>query len=224
LFNKQNAIRNLDSVISSIEKARLKLNEHHIVSLVAVSKYSNSSDIATLYQAGQRAFGENKVQDLKQKSKILQDLPIQWHFIGTLQKNKINQLIDLDVFLFHSLDSLQLAQELDKRLKNKNKTLNCLLQINSSYEQSKSGVDPKDAVKIYNTIKQEYKNIVLKGIMSIGANTTDTKIIEQSFQITKDIFTQCNGAKICSMGMSKDFELAIKYGSNLVRIGSKLFS
>jgi pyridoxal phosphate enzyme (YggS family) len=225
-MTKEQAIINLDEMITAIEKARIDLSKHHIVKLIAVSKYSSSEDIQTLYSAGQRAFGENKVQDLKDKSAKLEQYPIEWHFIGTLQKNKINNLIDLNPSLMHSLDSLDLALELDKKLKAKNKKMNCLLQINSANEETKSGVDPKDAQEIYNQIQNSCSNINLKGVMSIGAHTTDKKIIEQSFIQTKKIFDvleQNNGATICSMGMSSDFELAIKCGSNMIRVGSKLF-
>jgi pyridoxal phosphate enzyme (YggS family) len=222
-MDKNIAIKNLDTVIEKIEKARVKVSEHHIVQLVAVSKYSTSDDIATLYSAGQRAFGENKVQDLKSKSSSLEEYPIGWHFVGTLQKNKINNLIDLNPILMHSLDSLELAYELDKKLKAKNKTMNCLLQINSAKEDTKSGVMPEDAVNVYKTINKECTNINLKGVMSIGAHTEDINIIKKSFLTTKDVYDRCDGAKICSMGMSNDFELAIEYGANMIRVGSALF-
>ncbi|MEA3497961.1 MAG: YggS family pyridoxal phosphate-dependent enzyme [Campylobacterota bacterium] len=222
-MDKNRAIQNLDEVISKIEFSRLQVSDHHIVQLVAVSKYSTSKDIEVLYEAGQRAFGENKVQDLKQKQEELSDLPISWHFIGSLQKNKINNLIDLNPSLMHSLDSLDLAQELDKKLKVKNKTMNCLLQINSAYEDTKSGVNPKDAISIYNEIKEKYTNIVLKGVMSIGAHSDNKDEVLTSFQTTKSLFDKCNNATICSMGMSSDFELAIANGSNMIRVGSALF-
>ena len=222
-MTQNQAIENLDKIITKIEFSRLQVSDHHIVQLVAISKYSEASDIKTLYEAGQRAFGENKVQDLKEKQEILKDLPIAWHFVGSLQKNKINNLIDCNPSLMHSLDSLELAQELDKKLKAKNKTMRCLLQINSAYEESKSGVDPKEAVSIYKQIQEKYTNIKLQGIMSIGAHSEDTTKILESFQITRAIFNQCDGATICSMGMSGDFELAIANGSNMIRIGSALF-
>jgi len=223
-ISKQQAIINLDKLITNVEFARVQVNEHHIVQIVGVSKYNTSEDVATLYSAGQRAFGENKVQDLKEKSTTLEELPLSWHFIGTLQKNKINNLIDLKPVLMHSLDSLDLAEELNKKLEAKNTTMNCLLQINSSFEESKSGVNPSDAVEIYNTIIKQYPNIILKGVMSIGANSDDTNLINKSFALTKEIFDKCAGAKICSMGMSGDYELAIKNGSNMIRVGSALFS
>jgi len=212
----------LDTIINKIEKARLKVSEHHIVQLVAISKYSTTNDIKNLYKQGQRAFGENKVQDLKTKSKVLDDYPISWHFVGTLQKNKINNLIDLNPVLFHSLDSLNLALELDKKLKAKNKKMNCLLQINSSFEDTKSGVNPKDAVDIYNQILQQCPNINLKGVMSIGANSDNKTLIKKSFSLAYDIFRSCKDATICSMGMSSDFEIAIECGSNMIRVGSAL--
>lgn len=222
-MNKKQAIKNLDDVISKIEFSRLQVDDHHIVQLVAVSKYSTSDDIEFLYNAGQRAFGENKVQDLKEKQEILKDLPIVWHFIGSLQKNKINNLIDCNPTLMHSLDSLDLAQELDKKLKVKNKTMRCLLQINSAYEESKSGVDPKEAVAIYKEIQEKFTNIKLVGVMSIGAHSENKEEIIKSFQTTKEVFDNCPNATICSQGMSGDFELAIANGSNMIRVGSALF-
>lgn len=225
-MTKQQAIINLDEMITGIEKARIELSKHHIVKLIAVSKYSSHEDVRTLYEAGQRAFGENKVQDLKEKSQILQDLPIEWHFIGRLQKNKINNLIDLDPFLMHSLDSLDLAYELNKKLELKNKTMNCLLQINSAYEKSKAGILPEDVLLVYGKISQECKNIKLKGVMSIGAHTNNEKSIKESFEVTQKIFESLKEEfkpQYCSMGMSSDYELAIECGSNMIRVGSKLF-
>ena len=217
----ENGIKNLDKIITKIEFARLQKSDHHIVQLLAISKYSTSDEIKVLYQAGQRAFGENKVQDLKKKMEELKELPISWHFVGTLQKNKINNLIDLNPALMHSLDSLELAEELDKKLKAKNKTMNCLLQVNSAYEETKSGVDPKLAVETYRQI-QNYPNIHLKGIMSIGAHCDNIELIKKSFQVSKEIFDQIDG-DILSMGMSSDFDLAILNGATMVRIGSALF-
>ncbi|MEA1915014.1 MAG: YggS family pyridoxal phosphate-dependent enzyme [Campylobacterota bacterium] len=224
-MTQEQAIVNLDEMITAIEKARIDLSKHHIVKLVAVSKYSTSSDVETLYNAGQRAFGENKVQDFKEKSSALDEYPLEWHFIGSLQKNKINNLIDLRPSLMQSLHSMELALELNKKLEAKSQKMSCLLQINSAKEDSKSGVMPQDAIKIYDKIQQECPNIKLKGVMSIGAHTQDKTIIKESFIKTHDIFTslQKDGATICSMGMSSDFELAIECGSNMIRVGSKLF-
>jgi len=214
----------IDDVIRRVEEARLKVSEHHIVKIVAVSKYSHAEDIEQLYRIGQRAFGENKVQDLRDKAKKLEDLPLEWHFIGNLQKNKINNLLTINPALFQGLDSLELATELQKKLVAKEMTLDCLLQINSAKEDSKHGVMPEDAITIYETIQKECPNIKLKGLMSIGAHSDDKNVVKKSFETTHNIFTQLKGATICSMGMSGDFELAIECGSNMVRLGSIMFN
>jgi len=214
----------IDDVIRRVESARLRVSDHHIVKIVAISKYSQSDEIAKLYNIGQRAFGENKVQDLKAKSIELDELPLEWHFVGNLQKNKINNLLDINPFLFHSLDSLELAKELQKKLEAKGMKLDSLLQINSAKEESKSGVMPEVAIEIYNQIKKECPNINLKGVMSIGAHSDDKEVVKQSFNTTHDIYKQLDGATICSMGMSGDFEMAIECGSNMVRLGSIMFN
>ncbi|MDD2567045.1 MAG: YggS family pyridoxal phosphate-dependent enzyme [Thiovulaceae bacterium] len=213
----------IDSIIRRVEAARLKVSAHHIVKIVAVSKYSTCQEIEALYNIGQRAFGENKVQDLRDKSQELNELPLEWHFIGNLQKNKINNLLDINPSLFQGLDSLELAQELQKKLALRNQKLSALLQINSAKEASKHGVMPEEAVAIYKQIQAECPNITLKGVMSIGAHTEDKEIIKQSFLATHAIYKQLEGATICSMGMSGDFELAIECGSNMIRLGSILF-
>lgn len=214
----------IDDVIRRVETARIKVSAHHIVKIVAISKYSDSDEISNLYKIGQRAFGENKVQDLKTKSAELEELPLEWHFVGNLQKNKINNLLDLKPALFHGLDSLELALEIQKKCEAKNTTLNALLQINSAKEESKHGVMPEDALSIYEQIQKECPNIKLKGVMSIGAHTEDKDIVRKSFETTYEIYKQCSGATICSMGMSGDFELAIECGSNMVRLGSVMFN
>jgi len=214
----------IDDVIRRVETARLKVSDHHIVKIIAISKYSTSEEIEKLYAIGQRAFGENKVQDLEQKALDLQELPLEWHFVGNLQKNKINKLLDLRPALFHGLDSLELAYEIQKRLEVKELTLNALLQINSAKEDSKHGVMPEDALSIYQKIQEECPRIQLKGVMSIGAHTENHEILKESFETTHKIFTQLKGASICSMGMSGDFELAIECGANMVRLGSIMFN
>ena len=216
---------NLDRVIWNIEQARVEVSEHHIVKLVAVGKYSDEESIRLLYELGQRAFGENQVQQLANRVESLKSLPLEWHMIGTLQTNKINRLIELNPYLLQSLSSLKLAEALNSRLERKDATMNVLLQINSSNEESKSGVKVDEAVDIYQMIRERYPNIKLKGVMTIGALSSDKKIVQKSFETTYSIYDKLkrDGAEVCSMGMSGDYELAIKCGSNLVRIGSKIF-
>ncbi len=212
----------LDELIQKVEKARLEVNEHLIVKIVAVSKYSNSDAVKKLYNEGQRAFGENRVQVLEEKINDLNDLPIEWHFIGNLQKNKINKLLKLDPFMIQSINSLELAKEINKRA---TKPIRCLLEINSAKEESKEGLQPELAIDTYNEILETCPNINLQGVMTIGAHSDDEKEIIKSFELTHSIFEklQNRGAKVCSMGMSSDFELAIKCGSNMIRVGNALF-
>jgi hypothetical protein len=225
ILNKEKLRANLDEVIWNIEEARITVSEHHIVQLVAVGKYTSIENIQTLYELGQRAFGENQVQQLKERMGTLEALPLQWQMIGSLQKNKINNLIDLHPSLMQSLDSLELATELNKKLEAKASKMSCLLQINAAAEESKSGFSSAEAYDMYLQIKETCPNINLKGVMTIGAHTEDTKLIQQSFETTHSIYEKLtkNGATICSMGMSSDYTLAIKCGSNLVRVGSALF-
>lgn len=225
ILDKEHLRSNLDEVIWNIEQARITVSEHHIVKLVTVAKYTEVENIATLYELGQRAFGENQVQQLRERMEALDALPLEWHMIGSLQKNKINNLIDLRPSLMQSLDSIELATELNKKLLVKESTMNCLLQINAANEESKSGVSSEEAIDIYHQIKNTCSQINLKGVMTIGAHTDDTKLIQRSFETTHSIYEklQKDGATVCSMGMSSDYELAIKCGSNLIRVGSALF-
>ena len=225
MLDKEQLRKNLDEVIWNMEQARIAVDEHLIVKLVTVGKYTDIENIKTLYSLGQRAFGENQVQQLEERSKSLEDLPLEWHFIGSLQKNKINKLIDTRPFLMQSLDSLDLALTLNGHLERKESRMNCLLQINSAGEESKSGVSPEEAIDIYQEIAERCGRITLKGVMSIGAHVEDQSVIKESFESTYRIYDslQKDGASICSMGMSGDYELAISCGSNLVRIGSALF-
>lgn len=216
---------NLESVIERIEKARLSYNNKAVIKLVAASKYVDAEAIKKLYLEGQRAFGENKIQDMMAKKLSLDELPIEWHFIGRIQKNKINMMLEANPFLIHSIDSYETALQIDKRAKVKNMQINALLQINSAKEETKAGVDPEVASDEYRKIIQNLPNINLKGVMTIGAHSEDKKDIQKSFERCRKIFDKLEkeGAKICSMGMSSDFELAIASGSNMLRVGSILF-
>ncbi len=214
-----------DEILTNIENVRVRVNQHQIIKIIAVSKSVDAKAIEDMYNIGQRAFGENRVQDLKSKVLELEKLPIEWHFIGRLQTNKINALIDLNPSLMHSCSSLDMAKEIDKRLGVKGKTMNLLLQINSAHEEQKAGVNPELAIDIYDEILATCKNINLKGVMSIGAHSEEEKLIKESFELTHSIYNNLEnrGAKYCSMGMSGDYELAVECGANMLRIGSVLF-
>jgi len=211
----------IDELIQRVEKARLRRSEHLIVQIVAVTKYTDDINVLKrLYEDGQRAFGENRVQDMEKKVNSI-DLPIEWHFIGNLQKNKINKLLKLNPFMIQSINSYELAEAVNKRA---NKPIRCLLEINSAREETKHGLDPDLAIDTYLKIKENLKNINLQGVMTIGALSEDKDEIRKSFRLTYKIFEKLNpyGAKICSMGMSSDFEIAIEEGSNMIRVGSLL--
>ncbi|WP_104749803.1 YggS family pyridoxal phosphate-dependent enzyme [Helicobacter cynogastricus] len=213
--------KRLDTLISKIEKARLAYSRHHVVRLVAVSKNATCEQIQALYACGQRAFGENRVQDYYTKAHSLQALPLEWHMLGPLQSNKINKLLELKPALLHSLHSLSLAQAINERAK---EPLKALLQVNITKEAQKSGLNPELALQTYHDIMQTCPQIHLQGIMVIGPHSEDTRQIEQVFQRARELFDQLPNAKTLSMGMSADFEIAIAYGANLVRVGSALFA
>ena len=190
------------------------------VTLIAVSKNVTCTEVRELYEQGQRNFGENRVQELAKKELELQNFTdIKWHMIGRLQNNKI---ISLKPVLWQSCDSFERALEVDKRLSYK---LDTLLQINSANEDTKQGVSVANAAEIYERIQSECKNINLKGVMSIGAHVDEPKEVQKSFELTYKIYESLKpkGATICSMGMSSDFELAIKCGSNMIRLGTMLY-
>lgn len=213
---------NLKNLLEEIENIKNETKIHDKISLIAVSKNVTENEVVELYKQGQIDFGENRVQELKRKKEILSNFDINWHFIGTLQKNKINHLISLKPILWQSCNSFDLANEVDKRLDYK---LDTLLEINSANEDSKSGICIQNAIDEYLKIKQNCKNINLVGVMSIGAHTDNEKDIISSFEKTYQIFEnlKSHGAKICSMGMSSDYKLAIKCGSNMIRLGTILY-
>lgn len=192
------------------------------VRVVAVSKYVGIGEIQALSKYGFTEFGENKVQDLARKCEALRGQNLSWHFIGTLQSNKINLLLRQKPILWQSCNSLALAKAVNQRL---SYTLDTLIEINSANEASKSGLNADEAVDAYLQIQQECRNLRLCGVMSIGAHSENELEIAKSFEKTHKIYEnlQKHGAKLCSMGMSGDFELAIKCGANMVRLGSVLF-
>ena len=209
----------LAQILERIENARTG----EAVKLIAVSKNVTTKEVLELFRQGQTSFGENRVQELKNKSEILSNLPIEWHFIGRLQSNKINHLLALKPALWQSCESVKAALAVDKRL---DYELPCLLQINSAREDTKQGISPEAAQDAFLQIAQECKFLKPIGVMSIGAHVDDEKLVQKSFETTRKIYEnlQPSGAQICSMGMSGDFELAIKCGSNMVRLGSILYA
>lgn len=198
--------------------------------LIAVSKTKPISDIQELYDAGQRVFGENYVQELVDKQPQL-PADIQWHFIGHLQSNKVKYIAPF-VHTIHAVDSLKLLIEIDKQAAKNNRIINCLLQLHIADEDTKFGLDKNEILDLAKAIQQQdFKNILITGIMAMATNTDDESKIEIEFNEVKKIFdnlkseyfSSSNTFKEISMGMSSDYKLAIKCGSTMIRIGSLLF-
>ena len=195
--------------------------------LVAVSKSVDIDALKELASFGQLDFGENRVQELERKIEGLAGISadysrLRWHFIGRLQSNKINALLALRPALWQSCESVDAALSVEKRLSYE---LPCLIQINSANESSKQGASLNEAVDIYHEICERCKLLKPVGVMSIGANNSDERVIAKSFEDTYKVFESLkkHGAKICSMGMSDDWRIALKCGSNMLRLGRILW-
>ncbi|MBT5614756.1 MAG: YggS family pyridoxal phosphate-dependent enzyme [Flavobacteriales bacterium] len=192
------------------------------VTLVAVSKTKPNTAILEAYQAGQRIFGENKVQELAQKA---EELPknIAWHMIGHLQTNKVKFIAPF-VSLIHGVDSLKLLKEINKRAEQNNRIIDCLLQVHIATESSKFGFGMEEVESALNQAK-EFKNIKIIGLMGMATFTDDTQQISQEFKNLKTVFNIIQNDHITSlsMGMSGDYNLAIEQGSTMIRVGSAIF-
>ena len=199
------------------------------VKLVAVSKTKPNSAILDLYGQGQRIFGENYVQELKQKH---EELPkdIEWHMIGHLQSNKVKYIAPF-IHTIHSVDSASLLKEINKRAKQHDRIINCLLQFHIAEESSKTGFSLEKVEEILEQGLENVQNINIQGVMGMATFTSDKVQVKTEFQRLKTIFNQVKSKyfaekedfKDISMGMSGDYKLAIEEGSTMVRIGSLLF-
>ena len=197
--------------------------------LIAVSKTKPNEAILVLYNKGQRAFGENYVQELVEKHATL-PTDIQWHFIGHLQSNKVKYIAPF-VHTIHSVDSIKLLQEIDKQAIKYNRKINCLLQFHIAEEDSKFGFGTEGGEIIDEKRVKELKQIDICGVMGMATFTDDKIQVRQEFQKLKQVFdtlknTYFKGSetfKHISMGMSDDYKMAIAEGSTMVRIGSLLF-
>ena len=192
------------------------------VTLVAVSKTKPNTAILEAYQAGQRIFGENKVQELAQKSEKLPK-DIAWHMIGHLQTNKVKFIAPF-VSLIHGVDSLKLLKEINKRAEQNNRIIDCLLQVHIATESSKFGFGMEEVASALNQAK-EFKNIKIIGLMGMATFTDDTQQVSQEFKSLKTVFDSIKNDHITtlSMGMSGDYKLAIEQGSTMIRVGSAIF-
>lgn len=210
-------------ISDNLKKLKNELPEH--ISLVAVSKTKSVEDILEAYNAGQRIFGENKIQEMVSK---WQKMPtdIEWHMIGHVQRNKVKFMAPF-VKLIHAVDSLKLLREIDKEAKKNERTINCLLQIKIAQEESKYGMDGNDAIELLDSEAfKNLKNIKIVGLMGMATFTENKKQISEEFANLKRIFDSIkekHDLSVLSMGMSGDYNLAIENGSNMLRIGSAIF-
>lgn len=200
------------------------------VRLVAVSKFHPNEAIEEAYKVGQRIFGESREQELSTKYETLPK-DIEWHFIGHLQTNKVKYIAPY-IAMIHAVDSYKLLAEIDKQAAKYNRVIPCLLEIHIAQEESKYGFT-------FDTCRQmleeggwkQLKHVCIAGVMGMGTNTDDEKEVEKEFRsladffknLKQDYFSQTDSFKEISMGMSHDYQIAIKCGTTLVRVGSKIF-
>ena len=214
------------SVKENYDKIKNTLNDN--VSLIAVVKGQPENKLLELYEAGQRIFAENKVQDMLDKMEQLKKEDIKWHFIGHLQRNKVKYIID-KVDLIHSLDSLKLAEEISKRALQSGKVMECLVQINTGSEDNKFGIDFSKCENFLSDL-QDFKGIKVTGLMAVTPYSEDPEQARPYFKKMKLLFDKVNKQKYnnaeikhLSMGMSNDYQIAAEEGADMVRIGSLLF-
>ena len=192
--------------------------------LVAVSKTRSTKEINDAYNSGQKIFGENRVQEIVEKQKLLPD-DIEWHMIGHLQKNKVKYISSF-ISLIHSLDRISLAKEIDKYAKKSNRKIDCLIQIKISSEETKFGLDINHLEDFYSEVKK-YNNSNVVGLMGMASFTQEKEKIIDEFNKIKELYDKMklknSNLKILSTGMSDDYKLALKNGSNMIRLGSKIF-
>jgi len=207
---------NLRSIIDDIPKK---------VTLVAVSKTKPVDLIKNAYDCGQRDFGENKVQELVNKYEMLPK-DIKWHMIGHLQRNKVKYIAPF-VYLIHSVDSVRLLNEINKQAEKNNKTINVLLQIDISDDNTKFGFSFNEIDNLLNSdLINELNNVKIEGLMGMASFTLNEKTIKDQFTSLKNLYHSYKNKlnfKILSMGMSGDYKIAIECDSNLIRLGSSIF-
>lgn len=216
------------TIAENLKNFKSELPEN--VTLVAVSKTKPVSDLMEAYNAGQRVFGENKIQEMEAK---WQEMPkdVKWHMIGHVQRNKVKYMAPF-VSLIHAVDSLKLLKEINKEAKKNERVIECLLQIKIAEEDSKFGMNEADAASLLTSEEfKKFQNVKIIGLMGMATFTDDKKQISEEFQKLKKIYDQFRiqsrnfgtEFKILSMGMSGDYKIAIANGSNMIRVGSAIF-
>lgn len=215
----------MSSIADNIRQTKASLPDD--VTLVAVSKFKSCDDIMEAYGAGQRVFGESRALELRDKHEALPK-DIQWHFIGHLQTNKIKYIIPF-VTLIHSIDSLKLLEEVDAQARNHGRSVDCLLQVHISQEETKFGFTYDECRAVLKELADApLANVNVAGLMGMATNTDDMDVVRNEFAGLKAFFEEARAMmpqrlSVLSMGMSEDYEVAVQEGTTMVRIGSKIF-
>lgn len=214
------------TIVENIKNLEKDLKDYDAL-LLAVSKTHGIDKIKQAYDYGLRDFGENKVQELLKKKEQLDD-DINWHLIGHLQSNKVNKIVG-EVKLIHSVDSLKILRKINNRARKLAIVQNCLIQVNVSKEESKSGLYEEDLEKFFKEAKN-FDNVRIEGLMTMAPHTDDDKLIRECFKNLRKIFDKLSKIsynntkmKYLSMGMTNDYKIALEEGSNIIRVGSKIF-
>ncbi|MGB3452871.1 MAG: YggS family pyridoxal phosphate-dependent enzyme [Moheibacter sp.] len=223
-------VQNLQIIEQRIQSACDRSNrKRDEVRLLLATKTVNPERIRKAFEAGYTLIAENKIQELKEKYEDLKDSPHTSHFIGHLQTNKVKEILRYDVNCIESVDRLKLARKLQNRLVYEEKTMNVLIQINTSFEESKFGISPENALDLVKEVAK-LDRIRIKGLMTIGLFSAETEKVRRCFKLLKEIQNQIIEENIpnvemkeLSMGMSGDLEVAIEEGSTIVRVGTAVF-
>lgn len=223
-------LNNITDIQERINNACINSNRNpDEVKLLLATKTVPAERIKMALQAGYTLIAENKIQELKEKYEELKEIPHTNHFIGHLQTNKIKDLLKYNVSCIQSLDRLDLAEKLHQRLQFENKTIEVLIQVNTSFEESKFGVSPDNAIALVKQVAQ-LETLKIKGLMTIGLFSAETEKVRKCFRLLKDIQQQIIALNIpnvemqeLSMGMSGDMETAIEEGATIIRVGTAIF-
>jgi len=227
---KEQIVINIHKILERISGTCTRINRNpDEVKLLLATKTVSAEKIKTALHTGETLIAENKVQELKEKYETLKEVSHTNHFIGHLQTNKIKDLLKCDVTCIQSLDRLDLAEKLHQRLSFENKSIEVLIQVNTSNEESKFGVSPDNAIELVKQISK-LNTLKIKGLMTIGLFSAETEKVRKYFRLLKDLQQQIMSLNIpniemkeLSMGMSGDMETAIEEGATIVRVGTAIF-
>ena len=198
----------------------LKSNLPERVSLVAVSKTKSENELLQAYDAGQRIFGENKIQEMATKFEALPK-DIEWHMIGHVQTNKVKYMAPF-VDMIHTVDSIKLLKEIQKQALKNDRVIKCLIQVRIAKEETKFGIPSNELDPLLKHAKS-FSNIKIKGLMGMASFTKNEKQIRNEFKLLANLFKYHSDLQVLSMGMSGDYLIAIEEGANMIRVGSKIF-